>query len=637
MKKLLLLTLLLVKTTYAGNQNTREIRSVNTDSFTAFSSIVRNPGFERRAREWTAPGGTFTTTTTSADVGSGSRAGSWDSNASSQTLTSTAIAIPSGDYGANYEVSANLKCATGTCTHTIQAYDGTNIVASQTITSSNTYVRSTLNFVAPSSGNLSARIVSVASDEPILYVDDVYLGRARNIGSVAQAQLVGTLNYAPATNCRWQLTSSGFSNFSADTDCSTPTVTGSLSAPGTKIPAFVINNAQPGNYQVFAKYMPSNGGGAIACSWRISDGTNTGYPLGNNAVSGPPTTYQGSISLTSAQATWTVNLQARGDGVNSCDIIANGTTAPSNDLTFEVYRFPTTPETAYRPELLANSWSGYHDTDCQWTTTSSSFADPTADSTCTFAESTNSNFGTVTSYLSGSDKLPGIVFTPKRVQDYAVCVGTSTRNTASNQNSIELSDLVPTVVGLNAMNSPGVTNDFHQSVCGIYNATDTSSKTLRVRVKTSGGTLTMNGTSVGRVQWTIYAINQSIPAPVLVGSVTAKYAGAGVAGWVSFGGASERSQCTSTPCTIYDQSGTTSNFISSVTRASTGNYTINFVSGVFTRAPYLICYDAQGNSNTSFMTTNGSAPTTTAFGLIFSNYNVPGNRDTQADCLILGR
>lgn len=103
--------------------------------------------------------------------------------------------------------------------------------------------------------------------------------------------------------------------------------------------------------------------------------------------------------------------------------------------------------------------------------------------------------------------------------------------------------------------------------------------------------------------------------------------GAGIY-WISFGGASERSQCTSSPCTIYAQSG---NWVTSVTRNGTGDYTLNIVSGICTRAPVCWGMDAQGSGNTSFPMTTGAAPTTTAYRFAFTNYNVPGNRDTQVD------
>jgi hypothetical protein len=94
----------------------------------------------------------------------------------------------------------------------------------------------------PSSGSLSLRLVSVASNEPEVTIDDCYLGLAEgfNVGEVSQAELVGTLTYAVTTNCSWSTTSGSYANFSADTDCPTPTTTGSLEYVGSKLPAFKI-------------------------------------------------------------------------------------------------------------------------------------------------------------------------------------------------------------------------------------------------------------------------------------------------------------------------------------------------------------------------------------------------------------
>jgi len=50
---------------------------------------------------------------------------------------------------------------------------------------------------------------------------------------------------------------------------------------------------------------------------------------------------------------------------------------------------------------------------------------------------------------------------------------------------------------------------------------------------------------------------------------------------VSFGGATQRSNCTSTPCTIYSQSGA----VASVTRSGVGLYTVNFNTGTFSDSP----------------------------------------------------
>lgn len=56
---------------------------------------------------------------------------------------------------------------------------------------------------------------------------------------------------------------------------------------------------------------------------------------------------------------------------------------------------------------------------------------------------------------------------------------------------------------------------------------------------------------------------------------------------LSFGNASEPSDCTASPCTIHRQfSSTGSNGFSSVTRLSQGDYTLNFTASFWTSAPY---------------------------------------------------
>jgi hypothetical protein len=71
-------------------------------------------------------------------------------------------------------------------------------------------------------------------------------------------------------------------------------------------------------------------------------------------------------------------------------------------------------------------------------------------------------------------------------------------------------------------------------------------------------------------------------APVLVGSVTSAATSALRVEFVSFGGSTVlNSACTTTPCTIWNQSGG----ISSVTRTSAGQYVVNFASGTWSVVP----------------------------------------------------
>jgi hypothetical protein len=76
------------------------------------------------------------------------------------------------------------------------------------------------------------------------------------------------------------------------------------------------------------------------------------------------------------------------------------------------------------------------------------------------------------------------------------------------------------------------------------------------------------------------------PMPQLKHAVTTSSEGVERVERVRFGGSSELSSCTSSPCTIYSQSG---NWVSSITRNAVGSYTINFVSGIFSAPPSCTC------------------------------------------------
>lgn len=76
-------------------------------------------------------------------------------------------------------------------------------------------------------------------------------------------------------------------------------------------------------------------------------------------------------------------------------------------------------------------------------------------------------------------------------------------------------------------------------------------------------------------------------APQLLGSVTSNASNAERIERVRFGGSSTFGvACTSSPCTIQSQSGS---WVTSVTRGSTGVYTINFAAGTWSSAPSCQC------------------------------------------------
>jgi len=142
-----------------------------------------NSGFESGVAKWTASGGSLAAVTSGSNLLTGKGSATWDSSSASQTLTSQTITIEKGYYGQNCEAALRIQTPSGTATHTIQAYDGTNILVSATVTSSTLPALSTINFPCPSSGTVALRLVSVNANEPLVAIDDAYLGLARNIGS----------------------------------------------------------------------------------------------------------------------------------------------------------------------------------------------------------------------------------------------------------------------------------------------------------------------------------------------------------------------------------------------------------------------------------------------------------------------
>lgn len=575
LRHLALLGALLIGQAHAATTPT--VSAVNTEGFYGSRNLLKNAGFEPRIGKvfWTASGGTFSTTTTAANVGRGSQSATWDSNSASQTLCSSALAIPAGLYGRNGEVSANLQCSSGTCTHTISVYDGSSTIQSQTITSSTNYTRSTLNFIFPTSGNIQMCLTSVASDEPQLNIDDGYLGEARNLTNTVittpwSNSLTWTVNgYGTNTsqNIYWRRVGD------------TMEVRGSW-VNGT-VAASTAYIQLPSAYTIDTNKLPSNSSGTVV---GILEQMNTSSNDVFAPAIGQMLFYDGST-----------NNQVFIAGYSSTNFTKNNGSSLSstgNKQTFQMV-IPISgweTQTAYTADTYAFSWSGYHAQDCSWARTNTSYGDPTADSTCTFTERTNRNAGTVTSYLSGSDKLPGIVISLPRTGRYFVCAGAKwTAASLTSTIDLKLSDGTTTISEYQ-IQEPVATAYMYAKMCGIYNATSAGSKTFSIQSKSSTGAITIAAlsTNTSAVEWDIFAIDQALPAPVLVGSVTSNSTGQERTERLTFGGSSVDTfgsaggLCTSSPCTIWRQSGS---WVTSVTRGSTGNYTVNIASGIFSAPP----------------------------------------------------
>lgn len=326
-------------------------------------NMLPNYNFEDSAAfstGWTASGGTFATAV-GTNILFDTKSATWDSNAAGQTLSYAAQTIPEGYKGQTCEVNGFFKVPSGTATHLLQVYDGTNVIASTPVLnppSATTVAFTRALFPCPASGTMQWRTLSVASNEPLIVPDNVYLGLSTNLISIQQPTYVGSLR---TTGCSgvWSNSTTVFSSFSTITGC-TYTASGDVLAPSTMIPGFRIQNAGAGRYLIFArgafgKNVSTTNADAI---FRFNDGATAfseQIAIGAGSSSGQYNftgNLNGAISYSTAPGTVSIQLQGKVSTNTSStsayvsDSQTSNGTGAIDGLYFDVYFFPTSAQTA---------------------------------------------------------------------------------------------------------------------------------------------------------------------------------------------------------------------------------------------------------------------------------------------------
>lgn len=636
-KALHLFTLCFLISSVGWASSYTEIKADLINGVNAPQNLLKNPTAQKNLQYWTASAGTFVRTTTASEIpNKADGAFSWDASAASQTLTTTAVAIPAGWYGEDGVVVCSFKCASGTCTHTLTADDGTNNLATpQTITSStSTFPTTPVNFIYPSSGNIRLKLTS-AADEPKVTFGACIIGLAKeyNVSQVSQATLYGTLTYAATTNCNWSTTSGSMASFSADSDCATPTVTGGVTAPATKIPGFVMTNAPPGSYLVLASaVMYADIAATQNCFWRLTDGTTNG-PAGNQTGGNEAGDY-GALNQLSQTVTYTSsgnrNFEIQGvkiGGTSTCNINAGNTTAGS-DLVFYVYRFPTSSETAYRadqsawyvdatmdganPSLGTSAQTSYVEiTDAGLTLKPQSGSQPVG-VMCSTTNAATAPSTSNTTCAAGSESV-GINFTIPRAGSYEVCFQGSHYVDVDNNGQVQATfELIETPTNAQTLTLEGGTrvesgnygpsaastriiSAFPHTNCSIFNWSSAGTKGVRLMYEQSV-TATVNnnllladaGANNGQrnMRWTVKPVTGNMPMPLLVGGVTSGYSG-------NMRIEMARINCDSSSATTEEFGGV--DWINgNPTNISAGSCTISFNSNIFSARPYCFVQDETG-------------------------------------------
>lgn len=161
-------------------------------------NLLKNGGFENGlgadGHVWAASGGTLALISTGTNLLRGNGSATWDSNASGQTLSYSALSIPFALRGVQGVGICKIKTPSGTATHTLEAFDGTSILAGAAVNSSATPANTFVYFQFPSSGTITLRLKSVNANEPLIAVDDCHLGAASEIPTLSLHSTVFTTN-----------------------------------------------------------------------------------------------------------------------------------------------------------------------------------------------------------------------------------------------------------------------------------------------------------------------------------------------------------------------------------------------------------------------------------------------------------
>lgn len=474
-----------------------------------FRNLLINPGAESGKAGATASSGTFTITTTSSQILTGSAAFSWDASANGQFLAfttegygGTQNAIPPGWYGKNGVASCAFKAASGIAAHKIQAYDGSNVIGERTIDSStSTFLRSTLNFIFPSSGNLQLRIAST-QDEVALYVDGCVFGLAENynIAAVSQSYRYGGVSYA--TGGSWSTHAGAASDF---TYSGTATADGLVTAAsGNKFGPTIVAR-EPGNYKITWMFNNSSPN-AANCEWTVYDGTSTyrGVNVAVNATTIVPVTVVYNWKSTGGQ-TKTFNLRgARLSGSGNCTGYESGN-GPAVDVEF----FPSTENVIYRPELNFYEWSGTASGTGTTTSTSGSGVALTG-SAPTVATLTSTNLTCVAGSAAQSISCP---FT--KTGTYEVCADGSLQAGATGQTLRTWLAGASATIGNNVLANLANTYSGGFSLCRNYAVSAVGSVQFQLYGSVDTGTGTW-----GPATWRVRALTNGVPQPILTGGVS---------------------------------------------------------------------------------------------------------------------
>lgn len=535
-------------------------------------NLLANSGFENGKAKWTNSGGTF------AIVNSGSSSLLFDSASATFTASATAQYVETSLFTPQYGLDGqpcvgSIYYKGGSTSYELEVLDGSNNILARSgalAVSTTSKQVFTSAFSCAQATPVKLRLVSSASGA-LIALDGASLGSSPLISQVSQAQFYGSVKTPLTASCTWNRASSSYGSFTAVSACPVATASGQASAPATKIPAITFASMPAGHYRFYVSGTWGDGN-ASSTYMRMHDGTS--FLDGENSLYTPYTSGGATpvsifeVTYASPQSNKTIEIQMKATA-STAFLDATG-----NDVLISVDYFPSQSQTVANISGATANWSGYI-SGCSFVNPNgTAFSEFTVNNSCTLTQQNNVNFGSVSIYNS-SGNLPGFTFTPPSVGSYYVCAATNMGQSITNHyGSLELSDTAgPTVIA--QQNSSGGTLVSGVTLCGVYNASTLSSKTIRLRAATDSASAhaqLFDGAGLGvpgsAVFFSIVNITSNLPSPFIQPSLTKSSV------WVSNGNgygstATKRRRFT----TIVESVGTGITYADSSTNG--GTFTIN--------------------------------------------------------------
>lgn len=574
-------------------------------------NLLTNGSFEDGiSLEWSNTGGTFTQGTYTNGTDDDSKYANFVASGSGQYFETTLKAVPDS-LGAG--CMADLKYFGGSGNFKLQALDSSaNVLSEIALVNTTSWQKSpTIAFPCPAPGaTMRARIISTGAGT--IQGDLVYIGGNKNISQVSQATVWAQARWAPNPSCHYAANGATvfthFSEFTADTDCNNPTVSGRATVPGTKVPQLVVPFVPKGKYVLRINSDNQNFSGTGSSQNGCTDGITLGSERSNYGPSIGNTIGAGGLTCYFEYATDQTNVAFRpigqGTGGTSVPGIANFEST-QDEMALEMWltRFPSDQEQAVTNEqsswLIDANIGGEDFTFNSIASTYTAMESPNLDLVLNTAKGSanaeipcnTTNPSTGLTCAAGSENI-GVAFTPPYAGLFEACVDfwfASAPGNATTFQLVETPNNAQTILqegGQKTGSSGGGAQiDSSMHVCGTFKFDSTAKRTIRLMFESPDTATRLiaigRGSTLGQrdLKITVKPVLQNVARPVLTGDqVTTPGASQPILFGFNYATTTEATPCSGTPCLLVQ----TGNIVTSVTRSATGQYVANF-NGTYSR------------------------------------------------------